>query len=63
MTSLIFDYMFKHVPAIREKYWGRRLWSSGYFVSTVGLDEAIIRQYVQRQEVKERQAEQMGFDW
>ena len=55
--------LFKHVPEIRKKYWGRRFWSRGYFVSTIGVDEAIIRQYVQKQEVKERQAEQMGFDW
>jgi putative transposase len=55
--------LFKHVPEIRKKYWGRRFWSRGYFVSTIGVDEAIIRQYVEKQEVKERQAEQMGFDW
>jgi putative transposase len=55
--------LFKHVPEIRKKYWGRRFWSRRYFVSTIKVDEAIIRQYVQKQEVKERQAEQMGFDW
>ena len=55
--------IFKHMPEMRKKYWGRKFWSRGYFVSTIGVDEAIIRQYVQKQEVKERQAEQMGFDW
>jgi putative transposase len=55
--------LFKYVSEIRKKYWGRRFWSRGYFVSTIGVDEAIIRQYVQKQEGKERQAEQMDFDW
>jgi putative transposase len=55
--------LFKYVPEIRKKHWGRRFWARGYFVSTIGVDESIIRQYLQKQEVKERQAEQMGFDW
>jgi putative transposase len=54
--------VFKHMPEIRERYWGRRFWSRGYFVGTIGVDEAIIRQYVQKQEDKERQAEQRDFD-
>ncbi len=55
--------LFKHVPEIRKKYWGHRFWSRGYFVSTIGVNEDIIRQYVQKQDVKERQAKQLGFDW
>jgi putative transposase len=55
--------LFKQVPEVRKKYWGRRFWSRGYFVSTIGVDETIIRRYVQKQEVKERQSEQLGFDW
>ena len=35
--------LFKHVPEIRNKFWGRRFWSRGYFVSTIGVDETIIR--------------------
>ena len=55
--------LFKEVPEIRKKYWGRRFWARGYFVSTIGVNEAIIKQYVQKQEMKERQAEQLGFDY
>ena len=32
--------LLKHVPEIRKKYWGRRFWSRGYFVSTIGLPPA-----------------------
>jgi putative transposase len=28
----------------------RTLWARGYYVSTVGLNESIIRRYIQRQE-------------
>ena len=55
--------LFKEVPEFRKKYWGRKFWSRGYFVSTIGVDERIIRQYVQKQELKERQAEQLGMDY
>ena len=49
--------MFKEVPDIRKKYWGRKFWSQGYFVSTVGVNERIIRRYIQNQEMKERHYE------
>lgn len=36
---------------LRQRYWGRGgIWSVGYFVSTVGLDEETIRRYVRYQE-------------
>lgn len=30
--------------------WSNHFWARGYFVSTVGLDEAIIRRYVKYHE-------------
>ena len=55
--------MFKEIPEFRKKYWGKRFWAKGYFVSTIGVDETIIRQYVQKQEMKEREAKQLNIDW
>ncbi|MGB2986575.1 MAG: transposase [Phycisphaerae bacterium] len=40
---------------------GRTFWARGYCVSTVGLDEHRIRQYIQEQE-KLQQGEEQG-DW
>ena len=34
-------------------------WSRGYCVSTVGLDEAVIREYIRNQEEREKQEEQL----
>ncbi len=36
---------------LRKRYWGREgIWSVGYFVSTVGLDEDMIANYVRYQQ-------------
>ena len=55
--------VFKEIPEFRKKYWGKRFWARGYFVSTIGVDERIIRQYIQKQEMKEREAKQLDMDW
>lgn len=35
---------------LKEVYWGMSgVWSDGYFVSTVGINEAMIRKYIQYQ--------------
>jgi putative transposase len=36
-------------PFLKEVYWGAGFWSDGYFVSTVGLHESTIRNYIQHQ--------------
>ena len=40
---------------------GRRFWARGYFVSTVGLDENTIRQYIRDQEDEDRRQEEFDF--
>jgi len=42
-----------------KQFWGRHLWGRGYCVSTVGIDETRIREYVQWQENKEREIEKL----
>jgi putative transposase len=53
--------IFKEVREIGKKHWGRRFWSRGYFVSTVGVTEAVIREYVRQQELRARK--QNSSDW
>ena len=37
-------------PFLKEVYWGTDgIWSDGYFVSTVGLNEKAIREYIKNQ--------------
>jgi len=50
--------LFKSYPKLKEKpYWGNRFWSRGYFVTTVGVDEEMIRRYVKYQEGEEKKEE------
>jgi len=36
---------------LKRVYWDNRgIWSKGFFVSTIGINEAVIRKYVQMQE-------------
>jgi len=49
--------VFNHYEGLRKRYRGGHLWSRGYCVSTVGLDEDKIRKYVRWQETQEKQAE------
>jgi putative transposase len=50
--------LFDRFPQLRKRYWGQHVWSRGYCVSTVGLDEARIRKYVRWQTQKDQQATQ-----
>ena len=49
--------VFNQYENLGRRYWGRHLWSRGYCVSTVGLDEEKIRKYVKWQEQKEKKLE------
>ena len=51
--------LFQKYERLGKRYWGQHLWSRGYCVSTVGLDEDKIRKYVKWQETKEKEVEQV----
>jgi len=58
--------LFKSYPRMKQKpYWGNHFWARGYFVSTVGIDEDVIKRYVQHQEKEEKliEAQQHTFDF
>jgi putative transposase len=37
-------------PWVKKMYWRNEFWPEGFFSSTVGIDEAVIRRYVEFQE-------------
>ena len=53
--------LFEKYKALGKQYWGRHLWSRGYCVSTVGIDEEKIVKYVRWQEKQEGEIEQDGL--
>ncbi|MGH8558717.1 MAG: IS200/IS605 family transposase [Methylococcales bacterium] len=44
-----------------KNFTGENFWARGYFVSTVGLDEEMVRKYIREQEVEEARFEQMSL--
>ena len=47
---------------VRRNFTGQKFWARGYFVSTVGRDEDVIRNYIQHQEIEDRRQDQLKFD-
>jgi putative transposase len=44
-----------------RNFTGFHFWARGYCVSTVGLDEAVIRQYIRNQEEEDERQEQLAL--
>ena len=42
--------MFDRHANLKYKYGNRKFWAEGYYVSTVGLNEATLRKYIREQE-------------
>jgi lipase chaperone LimK len=40
---------------------GQHFWARGYFVSTVGRDERVIREYIRKQEQEDARLDQLGL--
>jgi putative transposase len=43
----------------RQNFTGQHFWARGYYVSTVGRDEATIREYIRKQEADDRRLDQL----
>jgi len=51
--------IFRDYLQVKRNFTGRHFWARGYCVSTVGLDEQMIREYIKNQEREEKRQEQM----
>ena len=45
----------------KRNFVGQQFWARGYFVSTVGRDEEVIRHYIRDQEKEDQRLEQMNL--
>lgn len=43
----------------RKNYTGLHFWARGYYVSTVGVDENSIREYIRKQEHEDKRLDQL----
>jgi len=51
----------KEFEWIKKIYWRNEFWSPGFFSSTVGINEAIIKRYVEFQEKIDKEQLKLGF--
>jgi len=49
------EKLLKSFPKLSKQYCGRHLWARGYFVSTVGISDEIIRKYIEKHRKEEEQ--------
>ena len=45
----------------RKNFTGQNFWARGYFVSTVGMDEDAIREYIKKQEKEDQRIDQLDI--
>ena len=68
VSSVVGYLKGKSAISIARNFMGRRrnftvehFWARGYFVSTVGIDEEVVREYIRRQEEEDGRLEQMNL--
>lgn len=49
----------RHFGGRQRNFTGEVFWARGYFVSTVGLDEEMVRAYIRNQELEDERYDQM----
>lgn len=54
-------WIAQNVERKARNFTGHRFWARGYFVSTVGRDEEIIRAYIKNQELQDREMDQLAL--
>jgi len=54
--------IFRDYMQVKRNFTGRNFWARGHCVSTVGLDEQLIREYIRNQESEEKRQEQMRLN-
>jgi len=52
-------HIARHFGERRRNFVGHHFWARGYFASTVGRDEEVIRRYIQRQEAEDQRQDQL----
>ena len=45
----------------KRNFVGQHFWARGYFVSTVGRDEGVIKKYIQQQEAEDKRLDQLNL--
>ena len=52
-------YIARNFAGRRQNFVGQHFWARGYYVSTVGGDENVLREYIRKQEAEDRRLDQL----
>jgi putative transposase len=52
-------YIARTFGARDRNFRGENFWARGYYVSTVGKDEDLVKNYIKEQEVEDRKSDQL----
>ena len=52
-------WVAQNIKGKQQNFVGHKFWARGYFVSTVGADEKIIRSYIQNQEQEDKRLDDL----
>jgi putative transposase len=52
-------YIARTFSERKRNFVGQHFWARGYFVSTVGRDEAVVREYIRNQEAEDKRSDQL----
>jgi putative transposase len=54
-------YIARNCLGRQRNFKGQHFWARGYYVSTVGIDEVVIREYIRHQEDEDRRVDQLSL--
>ena len=54
-------HIARNFVGCKKNFVGQNFWARGYYVSTTGLDENVVREYIRRQEQEERRLDQLNL--
>ncbi len=54
-------YIARTFAGRKKKFVGQHFWARGYFVSTVGRDESVIREYIRAHGREDQRQDQLGL--
>ena len=54
-------YIARVYTGRRKSFTGEHFWARGFYVSTVGVDEAAIREYIRSQEKEDQRLDQLNL--
>ena len=54
-------WIARNMNGRKRNFYGQSFWARGYFVSTVGKDEKMVRDYIRRQESNDQKTDSSAY--